>query len=160
MYQPPQKTPQQKRRDGLIVISIIIGVVVLALILPMFNTKNPESSTVDIATTTNPTYSNTATGAGSSTQARFYESTATPIKGTNGNPWGYDFDNTGNLIYDPDPSFCNEQYFKCVAGFWDDTRGFVVQCNDGLYSHLGGVNVGNGGACPDDGGEGRTLYWH
>src|SRR6266851_2175177 len=86
MYQPPQKTPQQKRRDSLIAIGIIVGVVALALILPMFNTKNPESS-IDTGSTTNPTYSNTATGAGSSTQARFYENTATPIKGVNGNPW-------------------------------------------------------------------------
>lgn len=67
------------------------------------------------------------------------------------NPWGYNFCG-GGLIYAPDPSFCD--YFNCIPSFWRSTNGYVVQCNDGLFSHSGGRR----GACSSHGGEGRSLY--
>jgi hypothetical protein len=73
--------------------------------------------------------------------------------GVNGNPWGYDF-NSGNLIYDPNPDFCD--YFSCVSTFWKDTNGYVVECVNGEYSHSGGVS----GSCSRDGGVAATLYSH
>jgi hypothetical protein len=74
--------------------------------------------------------------------------------GVNGNPWGYDF-TMGNLIYSPPADFC-EQYFSCVSTFWKDTRGYVAQCTNGVFTHSGGVR----GACSRDDGVGQILYSH
>lgn len=158
MVQPPPQ--QQKQRDFWIVFGITAGLLLFIAIALRINADNADTVTITYSTPVSASYSNTNVnqGASSSTQVKFYEGTATPV---NGNPWGYDFDSAGgNIIYDPNPDFCNGKYFKCVPGFWDDTRGFVVECADGLYSHKGGVNVGNGGSCPDDGGQARILYWH
>jgi len=76
-----------------------------------------------------------------------------PPTGTNGNPWGYSFA-PGNLIYSPAAGFCS--YFGCVSTFWTATRGYVVECANGLYSHSGGVR----GACSRDGGPSAILYSH
>jgi len=73
--------------------------------------------------------------------------------GINGNPWGYDF-NSGNMIYSPASGFCS--YFGCVSTFWTATRGYVVECSNGLYSHSGGIR----GACSRDGGPAAILYSH
>ena len=73
--------------------------------------------------------------------------------GVNGNPWGYDF-NPGNYIYNPPTNFCG--YFNCITSFWQSTNGYVDECNDGTYSHSGGVS----GACSKHGGEMRPLYSH
>ena len=75
-------------------------------------------------------------------------------KGVNGNPWGYDFNSSGTPLTAPNPAFC--QYFRCVTTFWTKTNGYVVQCNNGSFSHSGGVR----GACSRDGGEGQALYSH
>lgn len=84
--------------------------------------------------------------------------TLTPVPttglGVNGNPWGYDF-TIGNLIYQPPSTFC-DQYFSCVSSFWTSTNGYVAECNNGLYTHSGGVR----GACSKDGGVERILYSH
>jgi hypothetical protein len=80
--------------------------------------------------------------------------TTPPVQtGVNGNPWGYNF-NTGNLIYNPPATICD--YFNCIASFWKSTNGYVDECNDGTYSHSGGVT----GACSRHGGEMRPLYSH
>lgn len=79
--------------------------------------------------------------------------TPPPHLGINGNPWGYDF-TPGNLIYQPPPDFCT--YFNCIPSFWQNTNGYVDECNDGTYSHSGGVR----GACSRHGGEMRPLYSH
>jgi hypothetical protein len=77
-------------------------------------------------------------------------------KGVNGNPWGYDFNrNHGRLIYRPNSRFCG-RYFTCVSTFWRATRGYVVCCGDGKYSHSGGVR----GACSHNRGVSRILYQH
>src|SRR6266487_2031843 len=68
--------------------------------------------------------------------------------GVNGNPWGYNFQ-VGNLIYNPPSNFC--AYFNCIKSFWESTNGYVDECNDGMYSHSGGVS----GACSRHGGEMR-----
>ncbi|GCE45711.1 hypothetical protein EI42_02872 [Thermosporothrix hazakensis] len=72
--------------------------------------------------------------------------------GVNGNPWGYNFE-SGSLIYSPPPEFCN--YFACINNFYNG-NGYVVQCNDGMYSKSGG----RPGVCSYHGGAGRTLYAH
>lgn len=77
----------------------------------------------------------------------------TQSTGVNGNPWGYSFV-PGNLIYSPPSDFCS--YFNCIASFWQHTNGYVDECNDGTYSHSGGVR----GACSYHGGEMRPLYSH
>jgi hypothetical protein len=71
--------------------------------------------------------------------------------GAPSNPWGYNFC-SGGYIYSPDPGFC--QYFNCIGSFWQSTNGYVVQCNDGMFSHSGGRS----GACSSHQGAGRALY--
>lgn len=71
--------------------------------------------------------------------------------GAPANPWNYNFCG-GSVIHSPDPAFCT--YFNCIASFWNQTNGYVVQCNDGAYSHSGGVS----GACSSHQGVGRPLY--
>lgn len=79
--------------------------------------------------------------------------TPTPCIGVNDNPWCYNFV-PGNLIYAPNPEFCS--YFTCVSTFWSATRGYVVECADGHYSHSGGVR----GTCSRNGGVNQPLYSH
>lgn len=71
----------------------------------------------------------------------------------NGNPWGYSF-TPGRLIYNPNPNFCDGQYFNCVSTFWSAANGYVVECVNGLYSHSGSIR----GVCSHDGGVAATLY--
>ena len=79
--------------------------------------------------------------------------TQPPATGVNGNPWGYNF-TPGNLIYQPAADFCG--YFTCVSTFWTKTNGYVAACNNGDYTHSGGVS----GACSRDGGIKQALYSH
>jgi hypothetical protein len=78
--------------------------------------------------------------------------TPIPCPGVNCNPWGYNFE-PGALIYSPPASFC--AYFSCIGNFWNG-RGYVVECNDGMYSKSGGIR----GACSYHGGVWRPLYAH
>jgi hypothetical protein len=71
--------------------------------------------------------------------------------GAPANPWGYNFCG-GGVITNPPSSFC--AYFNCIASFWQSTKGYVDECNDGTYSHSGGRS----GACSSHGGERRPLY--
>jgi hypothetical protein len=71
--------------------------------------------------------------------------------GATSNPWGYTFCG-GSVIASPPANFCS--VFACIASFWNQTNGYVVQCMDGLFSHSGGVR----GSCSSHGGNGRTLY--
>lgn len=80
-------------------------------------------------------------------------SMATKCQAVNNNPWCYNFTH-GSLIYHPHSAFCS--YFKCVSDFWKATRGDVVECRNGKYSHSGGIR----GACSRDKGVWRTLYSH
>jgi hypothetical protein len=66
-------------------------------------------------------------------------------------PWGYSFE-AGNLIYSPPGNFCG--YFNCIPSFWDQTNGYVMECQDSTYSHSGGVQ----GSCSHHGGNWRPLY--
>lgn len=75
-------------------------------------------------------------------------------RGIFGNPWGYDF-RPGTTITNPPAKFCD--YFDCVAGFWDITNGFVVQCRDGTFSQSGGLLPD---VCSDHKGYRRTLHRH
>jgi len=78
--------------------------------------------------------------------------TPTPCPGVNCNPWGYNF-SLGNLITSPPDAFC--QYFNCIDNF-DNGNGYVVECNDGMYSLSGGIS----GACSYHSGVWRPLYSH
>jgi hypothetical protein len=147
MYQPPQ-LPKKNNNNGFIVLAIIGGIV--ALILPNFMSKT---------TTTQPVYddSYTTPSVASQTRTKFYRNTATPQTGVNNNPYGYDFDDTGNRIYDEEPpDFCD--YFKCASDFWTNIPlgGYVVECQDGQFSHTGGTKY----ACAGHNGVKRVLYWH
>lgn len=66
------------------------------------------------------------------------------------NPWGYNF-TCCQYIYSPPANFCD--YFACTKYFWKDTNGYVVECNDGNYSHSGGRSS----ACSYHGGVWRPL---
>ncbi len=84
--------------------------------------------------------------------------TPAPIQGLVGqgafdDPWGFDF-RPGMKITDPLRDFCS--YFDCIASFWNSTKGFVVQCTDGTFSHSGGRR----GVCFRHDGYRRTLFAH
>ena len=70
--------------------------------------------------------------------------------GAPANPWGYNFCG-GTVIPSPNAAFC--QYFDCIPSFWKHTRGYVMMCDDGRYSHSGGV----AGSCKGHGGDRRAL---
>jgi hypothetical protein len=70
-----------------------------------------------------------------------------------GNPWGFDF-RPGTRITKPPAALCD--YFPCIASFWGNTKGYVIECKDGMFSHAGG----RPGACSSHGGVNRTLYGH
>lgn len=77
------------------------------------------------------------------------------LTGVNGNPWGYDFVSPGHVITNPPAGFCSGQYFQCTSHF-SAGQGYVVQCNDGLYSKWGG----HPDVCSSHGGYKHTLYSH
>lgn len=72
-----------------------------------------------------------------------------PNGAVNGNPWCYNF-TSGNNIYGPPSSFCS--YFACIGNFWNG-RGYVMQCQDGMYSKSGGIS----GSCSSHHGNKRAL---
>ena len=76
-----------------------------------------------------------------------------PCQAVNGNPWCFNFVSPGNSIYSPPSAFCH--YFPCVNDF-PNGRGYVVECQDGLYSQSGGIRS----ACSSHGGVLRPLYSH
>jgi hypothetical protein len=67
------------------------------------------------------------------------------------NPYGYNFCGRGGFITQPAPGTCI--YFACIAAF-DDGRGHMEQCRDGLYSMSGGIR----GACSSHHGEKQPVY--
>jgi hypothetical protein len=67
------------------------------------------------------------------------------------NPWKYTY--CGGLrIQSPPTNLCD--VFACIPTFWRQTRGYVIQCTDGLLSHSGGIR----GSCSGHGGNARPLY--
>jgi hypothetical protein len=64
---------------------------------------------------------------------------------------GYNYCGRGTLIDAPDPRTCD--YFFCAPGF-NNGKGFLVQCRDGLLSLTGG----RGGACSTHRGVLRPLF--
>jgi hypothetical protein len=75
-----------------------------------------------------------------------------PTCGAPANPFGYDFCAPASLVYRPAAHFC--RYFDCIASFWINTNGYVVECVDRTFSHRGG----HPGACFNHGGVRRPLY--
>lgn len=70
--------------------------------------------------------------------------------GAPANPWGYNFCNNGALIYAPAAGVCS--YFRCIDNFPNGV-GYMVECNDGMYSMSGGRS----GACSYHEGEDRPV---
>lgn len=67
-------------------------------------------------------------------------------------PWGYKWEGTSVIWYDQVPvNFCD--YFKCISNF-GNSKGYVVQCGDKLYSTAGGRS----GACSQHKSVLHTLY--
>lgn len=73
--------------------------------------------------------------------------------GAPSNPWHYNFCGRGGVITRPPSSFC-AYFVPCVSTFWTATKGYVVRCVSGKWSHSGGVS----GACSSNGGVSRILY--
>jgi hypothetical protein len=71
--------------------------------------------------------------------------------GAPANPWGFTFCG-GSVISSPPADLCS--VFACIASFWRQTNGYVIQCRDGLLSHSGGAR----GSCSSHGGNSRPLY--
>lgn len=69
-----------------------------------------------------------------------------------GNPYDYTLTNTGHILYQPAADVCT--WLKCIPSFWQHTNGYVDLCNDGYYSHSGGVT----GACSKHGNERQPVY--
>jgi endonuclease YncB( thermonuclease family) len=67
------------------------------------------------------------------------------------NPWSYTYCG-GQTIKSPPANLCS--IFACITSFWNQTRGYVMQCRDGLLSHSGGIR----GSCSYHGGNSRPLY--
>lgn len=91
------------------------------------------------------------------TQPVSHPPTATPkpapkYPAINSNPYDYTLVNTGHLLYNPATDICN--WLNCIASFWKSTNGYVDLCNDGTYSHSGGVQ----GACSRHGYEKQPVY--
>jgi hypothetical protein len=59
----------------------------------------------------------------------------------------------GSLISAPPGNFC--AYFACIGNFWNG-RGYVEECQDGMFSKSGGIQ----GSCSYHGGNQRPLYSH
>lgn len=72
--------------------------------------------------------------------------------GAPANPWGYNFCGRGSFIRNPKAAFCD--YFDCIASFWESTNGYVMRCDDGMYSHSGGRS----GSCSHHDGNDRPLF--
>lgn len=71
------------------------------------------------------------------------------------NPYCYTLTATnGTRIRKPASGLC--RYVSCDSTFWKQTRGYVVECKDGRYSHSGGIR----GACSRDKGVKQLLYAH
>jgi hypothetical protein len=66
------------------------------------------------------------------------------------NPWNYNFCG-GGTISSPPSNLCD--FFNCIASFWQSTKGYVEECQDGTYSHSGGRS----GSCSSHGGNLRPL---
>lgn len=71
--------------------------------------------------------------------------------GAPANPYGYNFCGNGSDVRNPPADICT--YFNCIDSFRDG-NGFMVECNDGMYSMSGGIS----GACSYHGGESRRVY--
>jgi len=99
-----------------------------------------------------PTQESRSTPTHAPTQTRQSSQSPTTCSGVNCNPWGYDF-SQGNYVTQPPSNFC--AYFSCILNFWSG-HGYVVECQDGKYSKLGGLQ----GPCKHHGGDPRPLYSH
>jgi hypothetical protein len=47
-------------------------------------------------------------------------------------------------------------YFSCIPSFWQNTNGYVEECQDGEFSHSGGRS--GSCSCSYHGGTWRPLY--
>jgi hypothetical protein len=153
-------------------VGVLFGIVyIFSALVTIHAGAQQTSATQDVSatitssspTTSTPTQTTTILNPPSiSTGKQPQTATPTPIPfnplptacpGVNCNPWGYNFI-PGNLIYNPPAGFCN--YFACVTNFYKPHPGYIIECNDGLYTQSGGLR----GACLPHGGVLRPLYAH
>ena len=118
----------------------------------------PTPTTGHVATLNTPTHTPTLPPTPTQQATPTTQPTPTPTacQAVNNNPWCYNFV-PGNLIYNPPTGFCN--YFNCIPSFVepdDPGDGYIVECNDGMYSQSGGES----GACSHHGGVMQPLYSH
>lgn len=127
--------------------------------------SSPTAVTTVAPTTTRPATTRPATPKPVATTQAAAKPTPTPVPvratakpkplvastcGAPANPWGYSFCG-GSYISSPPASFCD--YFDCIASFWENTKGYVMQCEDHTFSHSGGRS----GSCSHHGGNLRPL---
>jgi hypothetical protein len=123
--------------------------------LPTAVTAAPTISLQTLAPTAPPTVAPTARPAAPTprpTARPTAPPTAPPrnLCGAPANPWNYNFCG-GGTISSPPSNFCG--YFNCIPSFWQSTKGYVEECQDGAYSHSGGRS----GSCSSHGGNLRPL---
>lgn len=123
------------------------------------STPIPGDGPTDTPTTPpSPTLTPTSTPQPTSTSTATPDPTPCPNPC---NPWGYNFTPGTVITSPPYPQFCS--VFRCIgtppdySAFWSQS-GFVVQCQDGLFSKDGNNTLS--GTCRKHNGYWRTLYQH
>ncbi len=99
-----------------------------------------------------PTQGHASTPTRTPTQTQQTRQNPTACPGVKCNPWGYNF-TSGNHITTPPSNFCS--YFACISDFWSG-HGYVVECQDGKYTKLGGLR----NPCMHHDGDPHPLYSH
>ena len=99
-----------------------------------------------------PTQGPASTPTRAPTQTHQSPQSQTACPGVKCNPWGYNF-TPGNYITNPPSNFCS--YFTCISDFWGG-HGYVVECQDGKYTKLGGLR----NPCMHHNGDPHPLYSH
>jgi hypothetical protein len=159
----------ERARTALLVGSLVVGIGLIAAFGSVNEASSPPAQSRAL-TRTSPTpispVGTTGVPTATATPAPMSVLTHGPTPGlrstptpaahcvaVNHNPWCDNFQH-GHLLYSPPTAFCT--YFKCVSGFWQNTRGYVDECKDGTYSHSGGRS----GDCAHHKGPWRSLYSH
>ena len=117
------------------------------------NPPTPASPSPVASPTPSPTPSPKPSLVAPPTQAPVPPPAAFDFCGAPANPWHYNFcaSDSGKYITSAPSGFCG--YFSCISSF-SAGSGYVVECNDGMYSRSGGIS----GACSRHGGVLRPLW--
>lgn len=148
---PPPPDPPQRKIWRWVVLGLVSGVLLCLCSTMVVSCENAQRQRAIYASVPSLTdIENEDATATADARARLYIDDGAPS-----NPWNYNYEPEANhYVYNDPPTFC--RYFKCATPFGSTTDGFVVECNDGLYTHDGGKNT----ACTGHGGVKHALYWH